>query len=92
MDHRTVDSSLTTLSGYGGNVEAGKLGGRNWRYGTRVWWLSPGIDVNDMGFMQRSDAISQTLDKLYHFGLRFSIFPKHEFSIFSQWSWWDFFR
>ncbi len=89
MDHRTVDSSLTTLSGYGGNVEAGKLGGGNWRYGTRVWWLSPGIDVNDMGFMQRSDAISQTAWINYIIWTPFSIFRSMNFN-FSQWSWWDF--
>lgn len=89
MEHRTVDSSLTTLSGYGGNIEAGKLGGGNWRYGMRAWWLSPGLEVNDMGFMQRVDAISQTAWINYIIWNPFSIFRNMNFS-FSQWSWWDF--
>lgn len=89
MEHRTVDSTITTLSGYGGNIEAGKLGGGSWRYGTRIWWLSPGIDVNDMGFMQRSDAISQTTWLKYIIWEPFSIFRSMNFNL-SQWSWWDF--
>ncbi len=89
MNHRTVDSSLTNLSGYGGLIEAGKQGGGSWRYGTRIWWLSPGIDVNDMGFMQRSDAISQTSWANYIIYKPFSIFRQMNFSL-RQWSWFDF--
>ncbi len=89
MTHRHVDSTLRSLSGSGGNLEAGKLGGGNWRYGQRVWWLSPGIDVNDMGFMQRSDAISQTTWLKYLIWEPFSVFRNLNFNL-SQWSWWDF--
>jgi len=89
MEHRTVDSTLTMLSGSGGDIEGGKLGGGNWRYGARLWWISPGEDVNDMGFMMRSDAISQTTWIKYVIWEPFSIFRTLNFH-FSQWSWWDF--
>ncbi len=89
MEHRHVDSSLRSLSGSGGNIEIGKIGGGNWRYGARVWWLSPGIDVNDMGFMQRSDAISQTTWVEYIIWDPFSVFRNMNFDL-SQWSWLDF--
>jgi len=89
MTHRDVDSSLRSIAGSGGNIEAGKLGGGNWRYGTRFWWLTPGMDVNDMGFMQRSDAISQTTWVKYLIWEPFSVFRNLNFNL-SQWSWWDF--
>ena len=89
MEHRNIDSTLTSFSGYGGNVEAGKVGGGNWRYGFRAWWLSPAIDVNDMGYITRSDAISQSIWAEYIIYNPFSIFRNMNFS-FSQWSWWDF--
>ncbi len=86
MTHRDVDSSLRSIAGSGGNIEAGKLGGGNWRYGTRFWWLTPGMDVNDMGFMQRSDAISQTTWVKYLIWEPFSVFRNLNFNL-SQWSW-----
>ena len=89
MKHRTVDSLLTQISGTGGFIETGKQGGGNWRYGFLAWWLTPGIDVNDMGFMQRSDAFSQTTWANYIIYKPFSVFRNMNFS-FRQWSWWDF--
>lgn len=88
MDFRTVDSSLTMLSGTGGNLEAGKIGGGHWRYGLRVWWLSPGIDVNDMGYLTRSDAIVTSSWVNYIIWEPFSIFRDMNFGI-SEWSWND---
>jgi len=45
--------------------------------------------LSDMGFMQRSDAISQTAWINYIIWTPFSIFRSMNFN-FSQWSWWDF--
>lgn len=89
MDHRNVDSSLRVLTGSSGNFEGGKIGGGHWRYGLRVWWLSPGLDINDMGFMQRADAVSQTAWVNYVIWEPFSIFRNMNLGI-NQWSWYDF--
>ncbi len=89
MKHENVDSSLTSLSGFGGNFEIGKIGGGNWRYGFNAWCLSPGIDMNDMGYMQRADAFSQTTWISYIIWTPFSIFRSMNFNV-RQWSWWDF--
>ncbi len=57
--HVKVDSSLTSLSGHGGTFEFGKFGGGHLRMLSWVTWSSPGLDFNDLGFMQQSDNIQQ---------------------------------
>ncbi|MDF1549986.1 MAG: DUF5916 domain-containing protein [Bacteroidales bacterium] len=54
-----TDSTLTSLSGFGGQFEIGKRSNGRWRYNTSLSWRSPGLDLNDIGFMQRADKISQ---------------------------------
>jgi len=87
--HLNVDSSLTNLSGSGGNIEGGKIGGGNWRYGIRTWWLSPGIDLNDMGYMRRSDVINQSAWLEYIIWNPFSIFRKMNYSLM-EWAGWSY--
>ena len=57
--HMEVDSSRTSLSGHGGTIEFGKFGGGHFRMLSWVTWSSPGLDFNDLGFMQQSDNIQQ---------------------------------
>ncbi len=87
--HLNVDSTLTTLSGFGGNIEGGKIGGGNWRYGMRTWWLSPGTDLNDMGFMRRSDVINQSAWLEYIIWTPFSVFRSMNYSLM-QWAGWSY--
>lgn len=54
-----VDSTLTSLSGHGGTFEIGKFGGGHFRMLSWITWSSPGLDFNDLGFMQQSDNIQQ---------------------------------
>ncbi len=57
--HLQVDSSLTSLSGHGGTIEFGKFGGGHLRALSWITWSSPGLDFNDLGFMQQADNIQQ---------------------------------
>ena len=57
--HFKVDSSRTSLSGHGGTFEFGKFGGGHFRVLSWITWSSPGLDFNDVGFMQQSDNIQQ---------------------------------
>jgi hypothetical protein len=54
VTHVSVDSSATSLSGHAGRVAINKQRG-NFRLNTAFGWVSPGFDVNDMGFMSRTD-------------------------------------
>ncbi len=57
--HLKVDSARTGLSGHGGTLEFGKFGGGHLRMLSWITWSSPGLDFNDIGFMQQSDNIQQ---------------------------------
>ena len=58
-NHLSFDSSLTSLSGYGGTIKVGKGSKGFWRYSTALSWYSPGLDLNDIGYMQIADLIKQ---------------------------------
>lgn len=58
-DHVEVDPNRTSLTGTGGNLEAGKSGGGNWRYKVGGKWLSPELETNDIGFLRQADDIRQ---------------------------------
>ena len=51
------DSTRTRFSGYGGDVKVGKGSKGFWRYSTELNWRSPGLDLNDLGFMQIADIV-----------------------------------
>jgi len=57
--HLEVDSSRISLAGHGGTLEFGKFGGGHFRTLNWITWSSPGLDFNDLGFMQQSDNIQQ---------------------------------
>lgn len=57
--HVSVDPERTSLSGTGGKLEAGKAGGGNWRYQGGFIWRSPGLELNDVGFLRQADEIIQ---------------------------------
>jgi len=61
VDHVNVDSSATSLSGLAGRVLLNKQKG-NVLLNSAVGFISPGFDVNDVGFAWRTDLLNA------HFG------------------------
>ncbi|MGA9327173.1 MAG: DUF5916 domain-containing protein [Salegentibacter sp.] len=57
--HVEVDPARTSLTGTGGRLEIGKGGGNDWRYKFGGKWLSPELEVNDIGFLRQTDDIRQ---------------------------------
>ncbi len=53
----SVDSSATSLTGYSGRLMLNKNRGR-WVINTAVGFISPGFDVNDLGYGSYSDYIN----------------------------------
>ena len=49
--HVTYDPNRTSLSGFSGQVNIGRIAG-NWRFSTGLDTRSPGYEVNDAGFQQ----------------------------------------
>ncbi len=88
-DYVEVDSSRTSLSGYGGNFLFGRQGNSHVNFIVGGFWLSPGLELNDMGYLRQSDRIFQ----FFWMGLRwwepFSIFRNANINI-NQWYFWNF--
>jgi hypothetical protein len=54
-DHVEVDSTRTSLSGHGGNLQFGRAGGKNFNFEGGITWRSPELELNDMGFQRNAD-------------------------------------
>ncbi|MBL7111007.1 MAG: carbohydrate binding family 9 domain-containing protein [Bacteroidales bacterium] len=72
-DYVEYDSTRTSLSGLGGKLEFGKIGG-NWNFMFMNVFKSPGLELNDMGYMRQADNILNVLWTGYSFTEPFSIF------------------
>ncbi|MGC9470912.1 MAG: DUF5916 domain-containing protein [Bacteroidales bacterium] len=72
-DHVVYDPTRTSLTGHGGKLEFGKISG-NFNFLFMNIWKSPGLELNDMGFMREADFILNVLWGGYHFTEPFSIF------------------
>jgi hypothetical protein len=57
----SLDSSRTSLSGNGGRVQFMKVGNGHWSYGGAFLWKTPGLELNDMGYLREADQMLQTL-------------------------------
>lgn len=86
--HTQLDSSLTHLSGLGGKLKVGKVKGL-WKYSTEINWGSPGLDLNDIGYMQTADFISQENNISYFVNKPVSIFRTYKIG-FEQSNNWDY--
>lgn len=64
-DYLDFDTSKSHLSGLGGSFRIGKRAGGHWRYSTGFDIRSPGLDLNDMGYMQIADAINHDISLGY---------------------------
>ncbi|MBN2519180.1 MAG: hypothetical protein JXB17_01640, partial [Bacteroidales bacterium] len=56
--HLQLDSSISSLSGHGGNIEIGKGSNGKLRFSENINWRSPGLEMNDLGFQQSADNIN----------------------------------
>jgi hypothetical protein len=52
-----VDSTLRSLTGTGGYLNAGRQGNKRFIFSEKVSWWSPGFDLNDMGYLLMADLV-----------------------------------
>lgn len=83
------DSTRTSLSGYGGNINIGKQANNGLRYAANLTWRSPGVELNDVGYIRRSNNIFQYVWAGYKITKPFSIFRQAGINA-NEWSGWDY--
>jgi hypothetical protein len=59
-EHVTYDPTTTELKGWVGRAAVNKQSG-NWRFNTAAGYSSPGYEVNDLGFIFRTDVINTSM-------------------------------
>ncbi|HHS12175.1 MAG TPA: hypothetical protein ENN03_00240 [bacterium] len=87
-DHVYLDSSLTSLTGFGGSLTMGKNSG-HLQFTVGSTWRSPGLELNDMGYLRQADVIMQFAWIGYREWNPFYIFRSMNINI-NQWSGWNF--
>lgn len=60
--HVEVNPERTSLTGTGGRLEYGRMGGGDWQYKVGGKWVSPELEINDIGFLRQADDIRQYLN------------------------------
>lgn len=63
-EHLEFDPSLTAMQGWGGEVRGGKRSGK-FRLTGSIDWRSPGVELNDAGYLWQADYINQGINLLY---------------------------
>jgi len=63
-EHLEVDSLRESLGGHGALLRLGKKGGQ-WNYHLQGQYRSPGLNLNDMGFLRQSDFIREQVQVSY---------------------------
>lgn len=88
-DYLNYDTTRTNLGGYGGRFRIGKGAKGFWKYSTGVSWLSPGLELNDIGYMRTVDEINQENEVTYFINQPDSIFNTYNITL-EQFNSWNF--
>jgi Domain of unknown function (DUF5916)/Carbohydrate family 9 binding domain-like len=59
--HLGVDKDATSLNGHGGFVHFGRSDTSRLRLMDRFHWYSPGLELNDVGYLRQADVIANAL-------------------------------
>lgn len=57
----TLDSTRTSLSGSGGKLQFAKNGNGHWTFGGAFLWKTPGLELNDIGYLREADQMLQVV-------------------------------
>ena len=86
---RSVDTSLRLLQGSAMSVGFSKIGQGHWRYALKTSMLSPGLELNDQGYLSIADMIKLSTGLEYVIWEPFGIFRTMNFHL-GHWMGWDF--
>ena len=89
--HLGVDASRTSIAGHGGSVRAGTSGTGRLRLTDHFHWYSPGLDLNDMGYLRQADVIANQVFVGWSESRPRGIFRDYSFEV-SHEDQWDFGR
>lgn len=77
------------LHGHGGSIKIGKGSKGHLRYSTQIDWKSPGLELNDVGFMPMADIVHQETEISYFATKPVSIFRTYNLGVHQN-NQWDY--
>lgn len=86
--HLSVDSTATSLTGFGGKLILGKTSGKINAF-AGILGVSPGFEINDLGFMRAVDNINQFVWIGYRQWEANDYFQNYSINL-NQWANWTF--
>jgi hypothetical protein len=61
-----MEDGATHLDGTGGNLQVGKDNNGRWRYYVGADWRSPGLELNDLGYLRTADLVQHYAQLEYY--------------------------
>ncbi len=84
--HLQFNEELTSLSGWGGKFSGGKRSGKFRLTGT-LDWRSPGIDLNDLGYLRQADYANEEIRMEYQVTKPKGIIQSYRFDLIQEHQW-----
>ena len=84
-----VDSTLRSLSGTGGSIKIGRRGNAKLTFSQTFSWMTPGFNINDVGFQREADVLSNDTEITLRLTEPWRIFRSNTFSL-NQINKWNF--
>ena len=92
-NHLEVDPNRTSLGGHGGTLTLANYGGNdNLSFQGGLTWRSPGLELNDIGFLNTADDINYAQWVGYRFPKPFGIFRRFRinYNHYARWTYdWE---
>lgn len=83
----TFDTARTALNGYGASVKIGKWSKGHWRYNEELVMRSPGLELNDLGYMTISNILKNNTHITYDEKENTRVFKTYTFNLLQQNAW-----
>jgi hypothetical protein len=87
MNTAYFDTSKTVLTGTGASLQAGKWSKGHWRYNEEFIFRSPGLELNDLGYMNISDIIKNNSNLSYVEKKNTRVFKTYTITLLQQNAW-----
>ena len=87
--HVDLDLTRRSLAGSGGQIAISKVAGSKVRFNSNVSFKSPGLDINDVGFMRRADLRSMSNWIQWRNDVPSKYLRSFRFNL-NQWASWNF--
>jgi hypothetical protein len=86
-DHLTLDPTLTSMSGFAGRLDVGRRAGLHWRGDANLTVVSPGFEINDLGFLTGVDRVNLAGNLTYVQNTPTKRFRSYRISLGPQLNW-----